>query len=77
MAFYATDFGGAGPGTHCPPNVSAIVDQETQSHGYWIIGTYQSRKGETEDLSCPSGQLYNAVAAQVAIARGAAPPAAP
>jgi hypothetical protein len=77
IAFYATDFGGTGPGMHCPPTVSSIVDQETQTHGYWIIGTYQSRKGETGDLSCPSGQLYNAVAAQVAIARGTAPATVP
>ena len=71
IAFYATDFFGVGLGPHCPANVSAIVDQETQSHEYWIVGTYQSRKGETADVACPSGQLYNAVAAQVAIARGA------
>jgi hypothetical protein len=77
LAFYATDFGGSGLGPHCPTNVSAIVDQETQSHEYWIIGTYQNRKGETEDLPCPSGQLYSAVAAQVAIARGATPATTP
>jgi len=72
LAFYATDFGGAGLGPHCPANVSSILDQETATHGYWIIGTYQNRKGDTEDIACPSGQLYNAVAAQVAIARGTA-----
>ncbi len=77
IAFYATDFFGVGLGPHCPANVSSIVDQETQSHEYWIVGTYQNRKGETEDWSCPSGQLYNAVAAQVAIARGTAPATAP
>jgi hypothetical protein len=72
LAFYATDFGGAGLGPRCPANVSSIIDQETSSRGYWIVGTYQNRKGETEDIACPSGQLYNAVAAQVAIARGPA-----
>jgi hypothetical protein len=71
IAFYATDFGGGGLGPQVPANMSAIVDQEKQSHEYWILGTYQSRHGNTEDVSCPNGQLYNAVAAQVAIARGA------
>src|SRR5271155_399090 len=75
LGFYATDFGGGGLGPHCPANVSAIVDQETASHEYWIVGTYQNRKGDTDDISCPSGQLYNAVAAQVAVARGNAPAA--
>ncbi len=77
LAFYATDFGGGGLGPLCQANVSAIIDQEAQSHEYWIVGTYQTRKGETGDWSCPSGQLYNAVAAQVAIARGATPATTP
>ena len=77
LAFYATDFFGAGLGPHCPATVSTIVDQDKQPHEYWIAGTYQTRKGETGDVSCPSGQLYNAVAAQVAIARGAAPAITP
>ncbi|HTY55037.1 MAG TPA: hypothetical protein VMB26_07555 [Candidatus Binataceae bacterium] len=75
LAFYATDFGGAGLGPKCPANVSAIVDQEAQPREYWIVATYQGRKGDTDDLACPSGQLYNAVAAQVAVARGTAPAA--
>jgi len=72
LAFYATDFFGVGLGPKCPNDVSSIIDQETQSHEYWIVGSYQNRKGETEDIACPSAQLYNAVAAQVAIARGTA-----
>lgn len=77
LAFYATDFAGGGLGERCPTNVSAILGQEAQPREYWIVGTYQNRKGETEDWSCPSGQLYNAVAAQVAIARGTTPATAP
>jgi hypothetical protein len=77
IAFYATDFGGAGLGPEFPANMRAIIDQENQSHEYWILGTYQSRKGDTGDVSCSNGQLYGAVAAQVAIAPGPTPTTKP
>jgi hypothetical protein len=77
LAFFATNFGGGGLGEQCPSSVSVILSQESQPREYWVVGSYQGRKGDTPEVSCPSGQLYNAVAAQVAIARGTTPATSP
>jgi len=66
IAFYATDFGGVGPGHDTPNNMSTIVDQEEAPLEYWILATYQSSNGDTGEATCVTPQLFNWVAAQVA-----------
>lgn len=69
LVFFATDFGGIAPNPQLPSNLTEIVNQKTRSHAYWILGGYQAQRGETEGVECPTGQLYNSAAAQVAIKR--------
>ncbi len=76
LAFYATDFGGGGLNPQMPTNMSSILDMESAPREYWILGTYQSHNGETQDAACASGQSFSWVAAQVAIKHGAASSAA-
>ena len=77
IAFFATDFLGTGLGPELPADMIAIADQEAKPFEYWILGTYQALKGETTAVKCPSGQLYNMIAAQIAIRRKAASAARP
>jgi len=72
LALYATDFVGTAPGHDLPDSMSEIVDQVEGPHPYWILGSYQRHKGDTEDASCTSGQPFAWVAAQVAIRKGPA-----
>jgi hypothetical protein len=72
MVFFATDFGEPGLSPRLPDDMIEIV-KESGSHAYWILGSYQTKRGKTAAVDCPSGQLYNAVAAQVAIKRRYAP----
>jgi hypothetical protein len=67
--FFATDFLGTGLGPQLPADMIAIADQESKPFEYWILGTYQALKGDTAPVACPSGQLYNMIAAQIAIRR--------
>jgi len=69
VVFFSTDFGGIAPDPELPPNMTEIVNQKTRPDAYWILGSYQSKRGETEVVECPTGQLYNSAAAQVAIKR--------
>ncbi len=73
LSFYATDFhlpGLSGSSPQTPANTKTVLDQETASHEFWIFATYQSQNGGTEDQVCSAAQLFNWVAAQVAIKRG-------
>ena len=72
LIFYATDFSGSGLAPSMPTNMSSIVNQQTTSHEYWILANYQGQNGNTEDAECITAQLFNWVAAQVAIRRGSA-----
>jgi hypothetical protein len=81
LAFNATDFGAyrATACTGCgalnptlPPDVSVVINQESTAREYWILQNYQNQMGETEPLESSAPQIYNWVAAQVAIKRGAA-----
>jgi len=73
LAFFATDFKGPGLGPTMPTDVKSVVNQQA-SHEYWILANYQSQSGNTEDAESSAGQIFNWVAAQVAIKRGAASP---
>ena len=69
LAFFATDFGGTAPGPHCPDTMVEVMDQTWDSHPYWIVGAYQPQRGDLDQVDCPTPQLYNAAAAQVALRR--------
>jgi hypothetical protein len=69
LAFYATDFWGTGLGPTMPDNVDTVLNYEAPRE-YWILATYQSQNGSTSDAACPTAQLFNGIAAQVAIERG-------
>jgi len=73
LVFFATDFKGTGLSPQLPTDLIVIAEQNLNPLQYWILGAYQSSAGETEAVACPSGQLYNAVTAQIAIQN---PPAA-
>jgi hypothetical protein len=70
LAFYATDFWGVGLGPTLPDDMDSVVNQAAP-HEYWILASSQSQNGSTEDAVCPTPQLFNWVAAQVAIKQGA------
>ncbi len=73
LVFFATDFQGTGLGAQVPLDMIVIAMQEAKPLQYWVLGTYQSSKGETDTVRCPTGQLYNSIGAQVAIRRKIAP----
>ncbi|MGD0673314.1 MAG: hypothetical protein ABSB13_14675 [Candidatus Binatus sp.] len=74
LAFDATDFRGPGLGPLMPADTKTLVNQEAAMNEYWIVASYQSQNGSTEDVASPTGQIFNWVAAQVAIKRGNANP---
>ena len=74
LSFFATDFGGDGLRPTMPTDVNTVANQEAASHEYWILSNYQSENGNTEDAACSTAQLFNWVAAQVAIKRASAAP---
>ena len=69
LVFFATDFGFTGPGPTIPDTMIGIVNQDTDTHAYWILGSYQTQRGDIPEADCPTPQLYNVAAAQVAIRR--------
>jgi hypothetical protein len=50
--------------------MSAVVTQEKAPHEYWILATWQSQNGTTEETEFSFPQLFNWVGAQVAIKHG-------
>jgi hypothetical protein len=72
LAFNATDFGNVGLNPTLPPDVNVVLNHEATVSEYWILSNYQIQPGDTapEDSSAP--QLFQWVATQVAIKRGAA-----
>jgi hypothetical protein len=74
LLFYATDFHIPGLAPKLPPDTRTVTDQEDVSHEYWILTTYQSENGATDDIPVGEGQLFSWTAAQVAIKHRAATP---
>jgi hypothetical protein len=74
LSFYATDFHIPGLNPSMLEYTKTVVDDEKASHEYWILATYQSQAGPTDDQAVGQGQLFNWAAAQVAIKRGSAAP---
>jgi hypothetical protein len=80
LSFFATDFGAYRPiscgkcdglNPTLPPNVSVVLNHESTALEYWILANYQTQIGETGPQTSEVAQLFNWVAAQVAIKRGA------
>ncbi len=73
LSYYATDFhlpGLLGSSPQLPADTEALINQEAAAYEYWVLGSYQSQNGGTEDQVCSAAQLFNWVAAQVAIKHG-------
>jgi len=72
IAFYATNFAGAGLfgvggiGSMIPVNTSIMVAQALEPLEYWILAIDQSGNQDGGDTTCVTPQLFNWVAAQVA-----------
>jgi hypothetical protein len=86
LAFNATDFGAYrshvctvcdGLNPTLPPDVSVVINQESTALEYWILANYQNQMGETAPQESSAAQLFNWVAAQVAIKRGSTSSATP
>jgi hypothetical protein len=79
LAFNATDFGAFRP-TDCkdcsglnpemPENMSVVVNHESTPLEYWILANAQSQTGDSEAQVSWAPQVFNWVAAQVAIKSG-------
>ncbi len=70
LSYYATDFhlpGLLGSSPQMPAETKTLMNQEAASREFWILATYQSQNGVTEDQVCSAAQLFNWAAAQVAI----------
>jgi hypothetical protein len=71
LIFKATDFSNAPLSAQTPGDMSAVVKQEQAPHQYWILATWQSQNGATEETNFSLSQGFNWVGAQVAIKHGA------
>jgi len=73
LAFYATDFAGTGLfgiggiGTMIPTNSTVILAQKDNPLEYWVIVPGQSIEDNSAGASCVTPQLFNWVAAEVAL----------
>jgi hypothetical protein len=79
LAFNATDFGAYRPTlcTGCnglnptlPENASVVLNQESTNLEYWIMANYQGQTGPTAEQVSAAPQLFNWVAAQIAVKPG-------
>ena len=73
LAFFATDYSGPDIAPELPADVNVIVKPDTDSRQYWVLGVYQSNKGDTQDIVSSSSKGFSWVAAQVAIRRSTTP----
>lgn len=70
LIFAATDFGNAPIQAPIPNDMTSVVKQEQAPNQYWIVATWRSQNGATEETEFSFPQLFNWVAAQVAIKHG-------
>jgi hypothetical protein len=70
LIFKATDFSRAPMQASIPGDMAAVVKQDQAPDQFWIVATYQDRNGATEETDFQFPQLFNWVAAQVAIKHG-------
>ena len=71
LIFNTTHFHSPALAPQMPANTRTVIDQEAVSHEYWILSTYQSQNGATEDKACGEVQLFSWVPARLAIKLGA------
>ena len=67
LIFKATDFSNAPLIAQTPGDMTAVVAQQNDPHQYWILAYWQGQNGTTEETDFSFPQLFNWVAAQVAI----------
>ncbi len=67
LIFKATDFSNAPLTAQTPGDMTAVVAQQNDPHQYWILAYWQGQNGTTEETDFSFPQLFNWVAAQVAI----------
>jgi hypothetical protein len=70
LIFKATDFSNAPLSAQTPNDMTAVVAQQNAPHQYWILAYWQGQNGTTEETEFSFPQLFNWVAAQVAIKHG-------
>ena len=74
LSFFASDFHRPDLAPTLPNDAKTVLIQEKPSHEYWILAIYQTQLGSTEDQVSSAAQLFNWIAAQVAIKKGTATP---
>ena len=67
LIFKAIDFSRAPLHSQVPERMSAVLVQENLPREYWILATWQSQNGTTEETEFSFPQLFSWVAAQIAI----------
>ena len=75
LSFYATDFGLPwllGSFSQPPANTRTLINKADTAREYWVLASYQNQNGATEEQVCSVSQIFNWVAAQVAIKRSVA-----
>jgi hypothetical protein len=70
LIFKATDFSNAPLTAQTPGDMTAVVAQQNAPQQYWILAYWQGQNGTTEETEFSFPQLFNWVAAQVAIKHG-------
>src|SRR5579863_5333637 len=70
LIFKATDFSNAPLTAQTPNNMTAVVAKQDTPQQYWILAYWQAQNGATEETEFSFPQLFNWVAAQVAIKHG-------
>jgi hypothetical protein len=72
LSFYATDFHFEGLRPPLPSDAAPLVNVEEPDE-FWVVASYQNQQGPTEDQVSSTAQLFNWVAAQVAIKHASGP----
>lgn len=67
LIFKATDFANAPLSAQAPGDMSVVVAQQNDPHQYWLLAYWQGQNGTTEETDFSFPQLFNWIAAQVAI----------
>ena len=70
LIFKATDFSNAPLTAQTPNDMTAVVAKQDTPQQYWILAYWQGQNGATEETEFSFPQLFNWVAAQVAIKHG-------
>jgi len=69
LVLFATDFAFDAPGPKFPDSMVPIVNEISDPDPYWVVASYQAHRGKVAEADCPTPQLYNVAAAQVAVRR--------